>query len=100
LSNEELYHISTLLDAQKSASDIFLDYNIKIPPLPKAQVNWCYGISDNDESQVEFNPKTLRPFYYVKGDLWEDCAKKIFKVANINDLFKGCKHLEGYIVKY
>ena len=35
LSNEELYHISNLLDAQKSASDIFLDYNFKANPLPK-----------------------------------------------------------------
>jgi hypothetical protein len=58
------------LDAQKSASDIFLDYNIKIPALPKAQVNWCYGVDYIEESHVEFNPKTLRPFYHVKGELW------------------------------
>lgn len=52
LSLEELYHISTLLDAQKSASDIFLDYNIKVPPLPKPEVRWCYGLTYIDKSQV------------------------------------------------
>lgn len=44
LSNAELYYISTLLDAQKSASDIFLDYNLTVPPLPKSEINWCYGV--------------------------------------------------------
>jgi len=44
LSAEELYYISTLLDAQKSASDIFLDYNLKVPPLPKPEINWCYKL--------------------------------------------------------
>ena len=52
LTVEELYHLYTLLNAQKSASDIFLDYNIKVPPLPKAEVNWCYGLSQIDESKV------------------------------------------------
>ena len=47
LSNEELYYICTLLDAQKSASDIFLDYNLKIPPLPKSEINWCYGLNED-----------------------------------------------------
>lgn len=52
LPPEELYYITTLLDAQKSASDIFLDYNLKVPPLPKAQVNWCYGVEYQDKSKV------------------------------------------------
>jgi hypothetical protein len=100
LSLEELYHISTLLDAQKSASDIFLDYNIKLPPLPKPAVNWCYGLSYNDESKVQFNPKTLRPFYTVGGKRWDECAKEIFKVSDVNRLFKGCKYLENYVLKF
>jgi hypothetical protein len=67
---EELYYITTLLDAQKSASDIFLDYNLKVPPLPKPQIAWpCYGM-EPAESDVQFNPKTLRPFYNVKGQVW------------------------------
>lgn len=100
LTNEEIYHISTLLDAQKSASDIFLDYNIQVPALPKAQVNWCYGVNQEDKSYVEFNPKTLRPFYRVKGEKWDECAKKTFNVADINELFKGCKYIENYVIKY
>jgi hypothetical protein len=46
LNNEELYYISTLIDAQKSASDIILDYNLKISELPKGEINWCYGLSE------------------------------------------------------
>ena len=100
LSDEELYFISTLIDASKAASDIYLDYNMKPPHLPKPRINWCYGIEEEDHSQVQFNPKTLRPYYHVKGELWEECAKKCFKVTDVNKLFKGCKYLEAYIAKY
>jgi hypothetical protein len=65
-----LYYISTLLDAQKSASDIFLDYNLKVPPLPKAEINWCYGLETKFDEDLQFCPKTLRPFYIVKGRVW------------------------------
>ena len=87
------------MDAQKSASDIFLDYNLKIPPLPKAEINWCYGLN-KDESDVQFNPKTLRPFYTVKGRVWEDIAKELFHVNNVQTLFSGCKYLINFIEKY
>lgn len=50
LPPEELYYITTLLDAQKSAADIFLDYFIKVPPLPKPEINWCYGVDPIDKS--------------------------------------------------
>ena len=100
LSNEDLYYISTLLNAQKSASDIFLDYNLKAPPLPKARVNWCYGTNKEDLSDVQFNPKTLRPFYTVKGRCWEQLAQERFKVNTVSVLFSGCKYLLEYIEKY
>jgi len=100
LPPEELYYITTLLDAQKSASDIFLDYFIKVPPLPKAEINWCYGIETKNMSQVQFCPKTLRPFYTVNGKTWEECAMDCFKVNTIQKLFSGCKLLINYIEKY
>lgn len=31
------------MDAQKSAADIFIDYNFKPNPLPKAEINWDFG---------------------------------------------------------
>ena len=96
---EELYYITTLLDAQKSPSDIFLNYNLKVNPLPKSQVNWCYGLGP-DKSQVEFNPATLRPFYTVKGRCWEEIALECFKVPKVSDLFSGCKLMANYIEKY
>jgi hypothetical protein len=44
LTNEDLVYISTLLDENKLFSDIFLDYNVVIPPLPKAECNWKYEL--------------------------------------------------------
>jgi hypothetical protein len=35
-----------LIDPQKSASAYFLDYNIVIPPMPKGEINWKYGLKD------------------------------------------------------
>lgn len=32
---EEQYHIITMLDAQKSGADLFLDYHFKAAPLPQ-----------------------------------------------------------------
>lgn len=32
------------MDAQKSAADIFVDFDYKIVPLPKSEVNWAYGL--------------------------------------------------------
>lgn len=90
LSNEELYHISTLLDANKSASDIFLDYNLKVPALPKFEINWCHAL-EPDETKVLICPKTLRPYYNINNSTWEEEAKKAFKVNNTNKLFKGMK---------
>jgi hypothetical protein len=50
ISNEEVYYLSTLLDAQKSASDILLDYNIKIQPPSNSLIHWCYGLGQHDLS--------------------------------------------------
>lgn len=88
-----------MIDAQKSASDICLDYNLKVPPLPKAQINWCYGLAE-DKSKVAFCPKTLRPYYTVNGRNWEDIAKECFNVNSIKPLFSGCKYLLNYVLKY
>lgn len=64
---EELYYLSTKADAQKSASDIFLDFEIMIPELPKAQVNWKYGIKKMEHFSITVCPKTFRPLYRI-GD--------------------------------
>jgi hypothetical protein len=100
MTNEDLYYISTLLDAQKSASDIYLDYNLVAPPLPQAEVNWCYGLDFEDTSHVEINPKTVRPFYHVGNKIWDQCARERFGVDDVKKLFRGCKWIENYLVKY
>lgn len=38
--------MGNLLDPQKSASAIFLDYNLTIPELPQPVVNWKYGLKE------------------------------------------------------
>ena len=42
----------------------------------------------------------MRPYYQVQGRKWEECAKEIFKVVDVNQLFKGCKYMENYVLKY
>lgn len=76
-----------------------MDYNLKVNPLPKAEINWCYGL-EHYPTVVNICPKTLRPYYNVEGGTWVDSAKKSFKVDDINKLFKGCKYIEQYIIKY
>ena len=44
LTNEDLYYISGLLDESKLFSDIFLDYNVKVPPLPQPECSWKFGV--------------------------------------------------------
>lgn len=43
---DEIVHIGELIDAQKSAADIFIDYNFKPSPLPKALITWEYGTKE------------------------------------------------------
>lgn len=100
LSSEEIVYIVDLLDASKSAADILLDYNLKIPNLPKAEINWVYGTKIAEKIHTKFHPKTLRPCYYVHGKTWEDCAEEAFEVKNMKRLFKGCKYIESYVLKY
>lgn len=92
LSNEELHYISTLIDANKAASDIFLDYNLVAPALPAPTINWCYGL-EYFPTTVQINPKTLRPFYTVEGKVWTEAAKTAFKVEDVSKLFKGVKYI-------
>ena len=99
LSIEEIVTIGGLIDAQKLASDIFLDYNFKANELPKGSVNWKYGLKQlkqfNDE-HLKICPKTLR-LYYDKN--WESAAENVYKVAS-TDLFKGRKYFIGFLSKY
>lgn len=37
-------HFGKLMDAQKSASDVFIDYNFKAADIPVGKINWPYGI--------------------------------------------------------
>jgi hypothetical protein len=47
-----------------------LDYNAVIPPLPKAEINWCYGLKEFDV-KVEICPETMRPFTKVGKVSWK-----------------------------
>jgi hypothetical protein len=66
LTNEDLFYISGLLDESKLFSDIFLDYNVQIPPLPAPESSWKFGFEEF-KNEVQINSKTLRPFLKVEG---------------------------------
>ena len=42
----------------------------------------------------------MRPYYRVKGRKWDECAMERFNVTDVNVLFKGCKYMENYVLKY
>jgi len=33
-----------MLDEHKQVAEIFLDYNVVVPDVPEAEVNWKYGL--------------------------------------------------------
>jgi hypothetical protein len=63
------------LDESKSASDIALDYNAVIPPLPKAEINWCYGFKEFKDVEVNICFGSMRPYLKINGRPWQDIAK-------------------------
>lgn len=45
LSIEEIVYIGNMMDAQKSAADLPIDFNLKIPTLPESKIEWKYGLN-------------------------------------------------------
>lgn len=75
LSIEEIFYIVNMLDAQKSAADLVLEYDFKAPPLPQGQVNWDYGLKVIEKEKTKINPKTFRPQSIIKNKNWEDALE-------------------------
>lgn len=60
---EEIVHFGKLMDAQKSASDVFIDYNFKAANLPVGNIRWEYGTKGKNEFPIQYSklcPKTFR----------------------------------------
>lgn len=85
-----------MLDVQKQASAYFLDYNLVVPALPAAKIEWKYGLNDFGDDSVKICPNTLRPFYYVNGKRWDEVAYEKFKV-DAENLFKRNKYFEAFV---
>ncbi len=91
---EEIIHIGGLIDAQKLASDFFLDYNFKPNPIPKAAVNWAYGLKDIkefDDSEVKICPKTFRPLSTYGNKSWEEYVENKFHIP-VDKMMKARKY--------
>lgn len=99
LSVEEAVHIGNLMDAQKSAADIFVDYNYKPNKLPDAEVNWAYKLIEYEPTIIKICPKTMRPFFTVNNNKWDEKAEKAFSVP-VEKMMKGQKYYEGFIEKH
>jgi hypothetical protein len=98
LSEADLVYVGSLLDENKVVSEIFLDYNVEVS-LPAAEVNWKYGVTAHPH-QVQINAATLRPQSQVDGLSWEQNALSAFGLEDKKELFKGCKYLQEFILKY
>jgi hypothetical protein len=54
-----------------------LDYNVIIPELPSAAINWNYGLK-HVEHRIEINPETMRPQSQLMGRDWQKVAQETF----------------------
>lgn len=72
LSVEEIFYIINLLDAQKSAADLTLEYNFKAPALPEPKISWAYGLKVYEKQILKINPKTFRPQSTYGDKKWQE----------------------------
>ena len=96
---EDILYVYSLLDEHKQVSEIFLDYNVIVPEVPEAEVNWKYGLEDYEHS-VKICPETGRPLSMDNDKSWSKNAKEVFGFSSNKQLFKGCKYMEEFIMKY
>ena len=99
LSIEEAVHVGNLMDAQKSAADIFIDYNFKPDKLPQAGINWVYKLTEYEPTKIKICPKTMRPFYRINNKKWEVSAEEIFSVP-VKNMMKGMKYYQNFLAKH
>lgn len=99
LSIEEIVYISNMMDTQKSAADLPIDFNLKIPTLPESKIEWKYGLNKYETKIQKINPKTFRlqPRYGQRN--WEEVVEDYFKFP-AQDLFKGRKYFQDFLNKY
>jgi hypothetical protein len=89
LTNEELVHISSLIDSKKHISQHPLEYNVAIPPLPEPEVSWQYGLADVPH-EVKICGKTLRTFHVENG----------VKEGSDEKVLREVKYFEEFLFKY
>lgn len=97
-SEDELVYLASLVNPNKSASDIKLEYNFE-PLTLKEEINWPYELNEYEEALIPICPYTLRPFYIMKDKTWRECVEEEFKFP-ADKLFKGCKYFGQFMVDY
>ena len=96
---DDLHYVLGLMDDAKLFSDIVLDYNLTVPTLPEPEQNWPYGTVEVEHT-VTIDPVTLRPVSRVDGKPWEKQAADTFGLADPRKLFKGCRYIEEFLLRY
>ena len=99
LSVEEAVHIGNLMDAQKSASDIFIDYNFVANKLPEAAVDWAYKLTEYEKVRIPICPRTMRPYMNSHEERWDEHAEKCFSIP-VDQMIKGQRYFEQFVIKY
>ncbi len=80
ISYDELAFIMQFINTQKNLSDIEFEKFIEIKEIPKCKVfnNWKNYDSEFKLYENKICPKTMRPYYNIGNETWEDClAKKL-----------------------
>ena len=87
------------MDAQKSAADIFIDYNFVPSKLPEPAINWAYKLTEYNNVKIPICPKTMRPYMKPNQLNWNEQAEKSFSVP-VSKMIKGKKYYEQFLFKY
>ncbi|CAL6113701.1 Conserved_hypothetical protein [Hexamita inflata] len=104
LSVKEITGLFAMVNPQKSASDIKLDYNWVAPELVPVQAQWTVSTYTTEEQlrisslRVPICAKTARPFAIVNNDAWQVAAEKCF--GPLDGVIHTTRWFGQFIAKY
>ncbi|AYV80167.1 MAG: hypothetical protein Gaeavirus13_9 [Gaeavirus sp.] len=101
LSVDELIGLASMVDRQKSASDIVLSIDW-IPNVTNYKICWEYGITNYDKNHFRICAATFRPYYKIAKEdgveIWHEFVRRKYNVTG--KLFSGPKLYFAYYARF